>query len=133
MNPSRCRYDAVCLKGRIKPLSREEIIYVYRRVLFCDERTKNFIQNHSLQYSRSFLPFRVMHSPANRGRKKASPTPKNRIWLSSALYSTCCTWVGVTRPNINQAQCCLTSVIEREVVFHRGYGHRASTNISFVL
>ena len=66
-----------------------------------------------------------MLSRADGGRKKASPTPKNRIGSAELCYCTCCTWVGVTHPITNQAKHCLTSVIEWELVFQCGYGRRA--------
>ena len=69
---------------------------------------------------RPILPFKVTLSHADRGRKKASPTPKNRIGWAQLCYSTCCTWVGVAHPSTNQAQHCLTSVIEWELVFQCG-------------
>ena len=74
---------------------------------------------------RPILPVKVTISHAVSGRKKASPTPKNRISSAQLCYSTCRTWVGVTHPNTNQAQHCLTSVIEWELAFQSGYGRRA--------
>ena len=44
-----------------------------------------------------------------------------RTELAQLSYSTCI----VIHPRTNQAQCCLTSVIGRELVFQYGYGHRA--------
>ena len=83
-----------------------------------------FIRPFFLAY-RPILPFKVPLSHADRGRKKASPTPKNRIGSAQLCYSTCCTWIGVAHPSTNQAQHCLTSVIEWELVFQCGYGRRA--------
>ena len=80
------------------------------------------------------LPFKATLSQADGWRKKASPTTKNKIGRAQLCYGICWTWVRVSHPRTNKAQCCLTSVIEREPVFQHGYVHRTFlTSLYWVL